>query len=171
MGYWGITERESDAGLDLLAVIADTQLKPAGYTVFNVEEALELVKAGCLDRIRRDCRGCSAERLLYYINVNFHDYFTIGALLIAECLADYYRTGALAITEYTGGSDSVDYYIKEFVVTQADLKILLEELESVQDPEHEKYQAWMEDSSREKWLAHIRSVCEALEEHKTGTGE
>ena len=45
MGYWGITERESDAGLDLLAVIADTQLKPAGYTVFNVEEALELVKA------------------------------------------------------------------------------------------------------------------------------
>jgi hypothetical protein len=171
MGYWGITERESDAGLDLLAVIADTQLKPAGYTVFNVEEALELVKAGCLDRIRRDCRGCSAERLLYYINVNFHDYFTNGALLIAECLADYYRTGALAITEYTGGSDSVDYYIKEFVVTQADLKILLEELESVQDPEHEKYQAWMEDSSREKWLAHIRSVCEALEEHKTGTGE
>ena len=109
--------------------------------------------------------------LLYYINVNFHDYFTNGALLIAECLADYYRTGALAITEYTGGSDSVDYYIKEFVVTQADLKILLEELESVQDPEHEKYQAWMEDSSREKWLAHIRSVCEALEEHKTGTGE
>lgn len=53
MGYWGITERESDAGLDLLAVIADTQLKPAGYTVFNVEEALELVKAGCLDRIRQ----------------------------------------------------------------------------------------------------------------------
>ena len=63
-----------------------------------------------------------------------------------ECLTDYYRTG-------------------ELIVTGADLKILLDELRSVQVPEHWLYQSWFEDSDREKWLAHIQSVQQALKEH------
>jgi len=166
MGSWGITERQSDYGLDLLGTIVDTQLKQAGFTTFNVADALDVVTADIMEEIRRANRGCSAEDLVFYFGINFPQNFTHGALLIAECLADYYRTGELTVTEYVGEKyDPVDHHIKEFVVTPADLKILLDELQSVQNPKHELYQSWFEDSDREKWLTYIRSIYQTLKTH------
>lgn len=166
MGSWGITERESDYGLDLLRSISKTKLEQTGFTTFNVADALDAVTADIMEEIRRANRGCSAEDLVFYFGINFPQNFTHGALLIAECLADYYRTGELIVTEYVGENyNPVDHHIKEFVVTPADLKILLGELQGVQSPEHELYQSWFEDGDREKWLAHIQSVCQTLREH------
>ena len=166
MGSWGITERQSDYGLDLLGTIVDTQLKQVGFTTFNVAEALEVIKADILNEIRMGNRGCSAEELISRISTNFHRYFTHGAILVAECLADYYRTGELTVTEYVGETyDPVDHHIKEVVVTPADLKILLDELQSVQNPEHGIYQCWIGDDTRQRWLAHIQSVYQTLQSH------
>ncbi len=98
-----------------------------------------------MEEIRKANRGCSAEKLVFYFSESFPQNFTHGALLIAECLADYYRTGELIVTEYVGKNyDPVDHHIKEFVVTPADIKILLDEQQSVQNPEHEFYQGWFE---------------------------
>ena len=44
--------RQSDYGLELLETITEVQLKRTNFTVFNVSEALELVKADILDEIR-----------------------------------------------------------------------------------------------------------------------
>ena len=166
MGSWGITMRQSDYGLDLLGTIVNTQLKAADFNIFNVTDALEALKADIMEEIRRTNRGCSAADLVFYFSQNFPVDFTQGALLIAECLADYYRTGELIVTEYVGENyDPVDHHIKEFVATSADLKILLVELQSVQDPEHWLYQSWFEDSDRERWLVHIQSVHRTLTEH------
>ena len=166
MGSWGITMRESDYGLDLLDTIVTTQLKAVDFSTFNVADALEVIKADIMEEIRKASRGCSAEKLVFYFSESFPQNFTHGALLIAECLADYYRTGELTVTEYVGKSkDPVDHHIKEFVVTPADLKILLDELQSVQKPEHEFYQGWFEEETRQQWLAHIRSVQQTLNEH------
>ena len=166
MGSWGITMRQSDYGLDLLGTIVDTKLKEADFATFNVTDALEVIKADIMAEIRRANRGCSAADLIFYFSQNFPVNFTQGALLIAECLADYYRTGELIVTEYVGEKyDPVDHHIKEFVVTPADLKILLDELQSVQDPEHWLYQSWFEDRDRERWLVHIQSVHRTLNEH------
>ena len=157
MGSWGITERESNYGLDLLGTIVATQLKSAGFTTFT---------ADIMQEIRKAPRGCSAEKLVFYFSENFPQNFTHGAILIAECLADYYRTGELTVTEYVGKKyNPVDHHIKEFVVTPADLRILLDELQSIQNPKHELYQCWFEDSDRKKWLAHIQSVQQTLKEH------
>jgi uncharacterized membrane protein len=52
------------------------------------------------------------------------------------------------------------------MVTKDDLQILLEELCRVQDPAHWMYNGWFRDSDRKKWLAHIRSVQQVLEEHR-----
>ncbi len=132
--------RESDYGLDLLGTIVATQLKAVDFSVFNVTDALEVIKADIMEEIRRANRGCSAENLVFYFSENFPKNFTQGALLIAECLADYYCTGELTVIEYVGKSyDPIDHHIKEFVVTLADLKILLDELQNVQNPEHEFY--------------------------------
>lgn len=59
----------------------------------------------------------------------------------------------------------VEHLVKEFVVTPADLKILLDELQSVQNPKHEIYQSWFKDSDCEKWLAHIQFVYQTLKAH------
>ena len=76
------------------------------------------------------------------------------------------RTGELIVTEYVGENyDPVDHHIKGVTVTNAELKILLDELRKVQDPEHEIYQSWFEDSDCEKWLAHIRAVQQSLEKN------
>lgn len=166
MGSWGITERESDYGLDLLGTIVATQLKAVDFATFNVADALEVIKADIMEEIRKANRGCSAEKLVFYFSENFPQNFTHGALLVAECLADYYRTGELIVIEYVGKNyGPVDHHIKEFIVTPADLKILLDELQSVQDPEHELYQCWIGDDTCQLWLAHIQSVQQTLKEH------
>ena len=166
MGAWGIRERQSDYGLDLLDTIIATQLKAADFAAFNVAEALDVITADIMEEIRKANRGCSAENLVFYFSENFPRNFTHGALLIAECLADYYRTGELIVTEYVGENyNPVDHHIKEVTVTDAELKILLDELRKVQDPAHELYQSWFEDSDREKWLAHIQSVQQSLEKN------
>ena len=111
--------RESDYGLDLLGTIVATQLKAVDFSVFNVTDALEVIKADIMEEIRRANRGCSAENLVFYFS---------------------YCTGELTVIEYVGKSyDPIDHHIKEFVVTLADLKILLDELQNVQNPEHEFY--------------------------------
>ena len=166
MGSWGITMRESDYGLDLLDTIVTTQLKAADFSTFNVADTLEVIKADIMEEIRKANRGSSAAELVFYFSESFPQNFTHRALLLAECLADYYHTGELIVTEYVGKNcDPVDHYIKEFVVTPADLKILLDELQSVQNPEHEVYQCWIGDDTRQRWLAHIQSVQQTLKEH------
>lgn len=73
---------------------------------------------------RKANRDYTAEKLVFYFSENFPQNFIHGALLVAECLADYYRAGELTITEYIGENyDPVDHHIKEFVVPPADLKI------------------------------------------------
>ena len=166
MGSWGITERQSDYGLDLLGTIAATQLRAVDFATFNITDALEVIKADIMEEIRKANRGCSAENLVFYFNENFPRNFTHGALLIAECLADYYRTGELTVTEYIGENyDPVDHHIKEFTVTDADHRLLLDELRKVQDPEHGLYQSWFTEEIRQEWLAHIKAVQQLLEEH------
>lgn len=65
--------------------------------------------------------------------------------------------------DYVKGSvDPIECHIKKFVVTKDDLELLLKELKSVQEPEHEVYESWNEDEIREKWLAHVRSIKQLL---------
>ena len=53
MGSLGITERESDYGLDLLGTIVATQLKAVDFATFNVADALEVIKADIMEEIRK----------------------------------------------------------------------------------------------------------------------
>ena len=166
MGSWGITMRESDYGLDLLGAIVNRQLKALDFSTFKVTDALEVIKADIMEEIRLANRGCSADDLVFYFSENFPKNFTKGALLVAECLADYYRTGELVVYEHIAKNcDLVERHIREFVVTDADLQLLLSELQNVQNPEHEIYQDWINDETRNKWLTHIQCVYQTLKVH------
>ena len=97
MASWGITY-----GLDLLDTIVATQLKAADFSTFNVADTLEVIKADIMEEIRKTNRGSSEVELVLYFSECFPQNFTHGALLLVECLADYYRTGELIVTEYVG---------------------------------------------------------------------
>ena len=169
MGAWGITTRESDYGLDLLGTVVKVQLKQMDFSVFHVTEAIELPRQDILEEIKRANRSCPPEKLDYYINANFPRDFTHAALLITECLADDYRTGELIVTEYVGKSYTpVDQHIKNSVVSEGDLKTLLDELRKFQDPEHELYQSWLKEETRQAWLVHIRPLAKKRDNGKIG---
>ena len=51
MGFWGITMRESDYGLDLLGAIVNGQLKALDFSTFKVADALEVIKADIMEEI------------------------------------------------------------------------------------------------------------------------
>ena len=102
----------------------------------------------------------------FYISETLMHNFTNAAILAAECLYDYYQTGELVVYDYIGENyDPVEYHIKNFIVTGNDLSPLLAELESVQSPEHWKYQGWASEKILQQWLAHIQSVQQTLKEH------
>ena len=166
MESWGITMRQSDYGLELLESITEVQLKRTNFAVFNVSEALELVKADILDEIRRANPGCSAEVLSFYISTNFPRNFTLAALLIAECLVDYYRAGELIVYQYDRKTCELsEHSVKKFIVADSDLKILLTELQNVQNPKHWLYQSWFREETRRAWMEHIQSVFQTLSKH------
>ena len=58
MGAWGIRERQSDYGLDLLGTIVGTQLKAVDFAIFNTAEAIELLRQDIMEDIKRTNRGC-----------------------------------------------------------------------------------------------------------------
>lgn len=156
----------SDYCLDLLGIIVGTQLKAASFSTFNVAETLEVIKTDIMEEIKRANRGCSAADLVFYFSENFTRNFTQRALLVAECLGNYYRNGELVVYDYVDDNyDPVKNRIKKFVITEADLQLLLEELQSVQDPAHLLYHSWFRNETRREWLEHIQSVCQTLKGH------
>lgn len=166
MGAWGIMERQSDNGLDLLSIVVGEQLRKIDFTVFNIAEAIKLLNEDTQNEIAEYRRKPPSRTTEFYIDEILMHNFTHAAILIAECLAEYYRTGELIVYDYVGETyDPVERHIREFVVTEGDLKHLLEELQSVQDPEHWLYCSWRGDETRKQWLEHIQSVYQTLKEH------
>ena len=95
--------------------------------------------------------GVQTCALPIYFGISFPQNFTHGALLITECLSNYYRTRELTVTEYVGENyDPVDHHIREVAVTNAEPRILLDELWKAQDPKHELYQSWLEEDTRQE---------------------
>lgn len=167
MGAWGITMRESDYGLDLLSIIIEEQLKPVQFEYLDAAKAIELLRRNILDEVKQCNVGCSPEEVDYYIEMNYPRNFTQAALLIAECLGEYYRTGDLVVYEYIGITyEPQERHIKQALVTGETLSILLEEVQRVQDPDYEMYQSWIREETRQEWLAHIRALQELLEAHR-----
>ena len=166
MGAWGITVRQSDDGLDLLDTIVAEQLRNVNFTVFNVSEAITLLNQTIQEEIEQYKQKPPSKITDFYISETLMHDFTNAAILVAECLYDYYQTGELVVYDYAGENyDPVEYHIKNFIVTEDDLPPLLAELESVQSPEHWKYQGWASEEILRQWLKHIQSVQHTLKEH------
>ena len=136
---WGIAMRESDYSLDLLSVLAAEQRKPVYSTHFGTAKAIELLRRYILEEIKGCNRRCSQR--------------------------GYDHTGELAVHEYIEKMWASEGYIKQAPVTGETLLVLLREVQRIQDPDHEIYEAWIREETCQEWLAHIRALQERLEAH------
>ena len=64
MGSCGVTERESDYGLDLLGMVVDQKLKEIDFEYFNLPEIKEFLKQAILDEIEHFIQNPISEREL-----------------------------------------------------------------------------------------------------------
>ncbi len=146
MGAWGITMRDSDDGFELLDTIVVEQLRKVEFSAFNVSEAIMLLNQSIQDEIEKYKKKLPSKITEFYINEILLHNFTHAALLIAECLDDFYRTGELIVYDYVGENyDPVEHRIHRFIVTWADLHHLLAELERVQEPGDWMQQCWINE--------------------------
>lgn len=112
MGAWGITVRQSDDGLDLLDTIVAEQLRNVNFTVFNVSEAITLLNQTIQEEIEQYKQKPPSKITDFYISETLMHDFINAALLVAECLYDYYQTGELVVYDYIGENyDPVEYQI------------------------------------------------------------
>lgn len=164
MGAWGITMRESDYGLDLIGILVEEQLKPVRFACFDATKAIELLRQNLLEEMKHCNRERPQEELDAYIAIHFPRAFTQAALLVAERLGEYYHTGELVVYEYIEKTcEWQERHIRQAFVTGETLSALLEEVRRVQTPDHERYQSWIREETRQRWLAHLRALQETLE--------
>ena len=166
MGFWGVTMRESDYGLDMLDSIMEAQLEKNDFKCFHVGQAVELLRQEIIDEIRRANRGCTPERLEEYIEMNFPGDFQQAAMLIAECLAEYYEKGELVVDANSKrNTGPQERHIREVSVTEEDLRLLLTEVQNALSPESEMMSEWeWADGCQEKWMAYAEGLCRVLEQ-------
>lgn len=165
MGAWGVTMRESDYGLDLLELVRDAQLAGIDYKCLNIAEAIELLREHILDEIKKANRGCTPEELDFYIKENFQRDFEQAALLIAECLADYYEHGELIIHDFSSkNTGKHERHIRDVIVTDKDLELLLTEMRKALSPESELFKSWEKSEYLEEWQAYVKALCQTLEQ-------
>jgi len=150
MGAWGITMRESDSGLDLLALVEKKCLKPIDFKYFNVDVILDFLKNHIIEQIKKANSGCAEDMMAHYIEANFTSDYNDAVLLVSECFADYLHKGAFIAKDY---ETKTEMKITEFIFTDSVLDELLEELHKMLEPTHDMYTTLFEDDTRKEWVS------------------
>lgn len=171
MGSWGIKIRESDYGLDLLAVLVRERFAPNEFTAFDVSQALKSLRAFCKESLASTYGAGNRMNHLPELTYMWMSFYDPAYLLVADCVAEFCRTGALVIDDYD--KDTGEYAPKvicEMHITQRKLHLLLVKLERMQHLDRPMCEGWASDETREKWLGYIHSLHEELEQYMEREG-
>jgi hypothetical protein len=171
MGSWGVKATESDYGLNMLAIVSDKLLSKDGYKRFNVKDALELLKEHVITGIKRANYGCSEVEMEFYISDAFPERYGQAVTLIAECLYEFFDSGAFVTSDYDNGTKKLtEHRVTKFTFNRDDLTALLNGLQRILNPEHAVSRTWEDSDSFNGWQAHINSLCESIEKQISSNG-
>jgi hypothetical protein len=159
VGSWGVRAHTSDCGLDLLSAAADKYLRGVKYKTFHVRHITELLRAHIIDEFAKESIGWEAHYIDFFYAYTLPYDFAHAAILVAECFAEYRQKGKYSIYDYEAEKNR---RVAEFIFTDADLKFLRAELQSVLNPEHSLYESWKDSESFDEWRAHIQTLCDTL---------
>ena len=166
MGSWGIEIKQSDYGLDLLMELVREQLAPDGFQIFNVPLALKTLRAFCKEALATTYAPGNRLNHLSELRYMWMSFYDPAYLLIADCVAEFYRTGVLAVDDHDRETDKfIPKVIHEMHITQWNLHQLVAKLEKMQDPVRPICEGWMSDEIRKKWLEYINELQKELQKH------
>ena len=167
MGAWGTTARESDNGLDTLALIEVKCLKPVGFKHFDVKAILDFCKNHIIEGIKKEEEPWLREDddIQEYIDANLPHRYDSVIKLVASCLTEYAQNGVFIIEDYEA---KTKMRITEFIYTDSVLDEILGELKNMLNPEHFEYTSWFQDDDRQAWKSHMQMMCDSIASLKGG---
>ena len=167
MGWWGITARESDTGLDYLYIAIEKCLIPVDFKHFDVKSIMQTLETHIINRVRKEIEPDvnDKEEIQEYIESRLSDEYYIVPLLVADCLKEYYQKGKITL-HYAG----TDRKVTEIICTDSVLDELLEGLQEALDPKCYPNYSWANDKIRKKWIAHVKDMCDSLKSLKRVNG-
>ena len=164
MGSWGVKAMESDYGLDLLIIAEKRYLQGVKFKNFHVKHITELLRAYIVDEFVQESNGWEAQYIDFFYDYTFPYHYDEAVMLVAECLNDYFRNGKFRMEIFEEGKDKpTRKTISEFIFTANDLNKLLADLKNILDPTRGLYESWKESQSFDEWQAHIKMLCESIE--------
>ena len=162
MGAWGVTARQSDYGLDMLALIVEKYLKPIDFNHFDVKGIMDFCKNHIIEGIKKEEEAYLGEDedVQEYIDVNLPDRYNTVICLVAESLTEYAKNGLFVIFDYEANTER---YITKFIYTDSVLKELLRALRKMFNPKSWIYRSWFDEDTRQEWISHMKMLCNSIE--------
>ena len=94
-------------------------------------------------------------------------YFDSARALIAEYVAEFFQTGKISFSELDLTSwEYIDHEIRQIVLTETEIDILLRVLRKVQNPEHDMCARWKCSADQQLWQEHIQEVYHLISQLK-----
>ena len=158
-----VSVKKTAFGQDMLEVLAERAVRKyrlpwACYIPVHCNLKEYLVKKLSHGNWRVDPGLCQPElRYLYPI------YFDSVRVLLAECVAEFFQTGRIymaVLDPYR--MEYVEYEIRLLILRPEDVSSLLRALKKVQDPGHDLIARWKNQTDRERWTEHMRTLYQTI---------
>ena len=158
-----ISVKDTAFGQDMLEVLAERQLEKVSYCGLDISRSILTLKEYLVKKLshgnwRVDPGLCQPElRYLYPI------YFDSVRVLLAECVAEFFQTGRIymaVLDPYR--MEYVEHEIRLLILRPEDVSSLLRTLKKVQDPSHDLIARWKNQTDRERWTEHMRTLCQTI---------
>ncbi len=158
-----ISLKDSAFGQDMLEVLAERQLEKVSYCGLDISRSILTLKEYLVKKLshgnwRVDPGLCQPElRYLYPI------YFDSVRVMLAECVAEFFQTGRIymaVLDPYR--MEYVEHEIRLLILRPEDVSSLLRTLKKVQDPSHDLIARWKNQTDRERWTEHMRTLYQTI---------
>ncbi len=158
-----ISVKDTAFGQDMLEVLAERQLEKVSYCGLDISRSILTLKEHLVKKLshgnwRVDPGLCQPElRYLYPI------YFDSVRVLLAECVTEFFQTGRIymaVLDPYR--MEYVEHEIRLLILRPEDVSALLRALKKVQDPSHDLIARWKNQTDRERWTEHMRTLYQTI---------
>lgn len=153
-----ISVKETAFGQDMLEMLIEKQLRQVKFKELDVPQAIKTMKGHLVSKFSpRKGEYPSELRFMY------PTYFDSARVLIAECVAEFFLTGRIAFSELDINAwEYFDHEIRQIVLTETEVEMLLRVLQKVQKPDHDMCSRWKNQTDLERWKEHIQAVYDVI---------
>lgn len=145
--------KNSPFGRDMLDILIENQLKQVDFCELDVPKAIVTLKSALVNQLARP----------YELRYLYPVYFDAARVLLAEYVAEFFRTGKIIFMELDLEFwEYIDHETRQIAITERELDSLLRVLCRVQNTDHHLCARWQDPADRARWREHIQRVYDVL---------